>query len=73
MFNEQDLIDFYKDVENESLEKFKLPIDFNPFTTEINTIGNMEIEIKKKKIIKNDSILIELNLKKPKTKSTNLF
>ena len=33
----------------------------------------MEIEIKKKKIIKNDSILIELNLKKPKTKSTNLF
>lgn len=73
MYNEEQLTQFFKDFENESTEKFKLPIYFSPSVGEINTIGNLEIEIKKKKILKNDSIVVEHNLKKPKTKSTSLF
>jgi len=73
MFNEQQIDEFFKDFENNSLEKFKIPIDFNPITTKINTIGDIEIEIKKKKIIKYDSVIKENDLTKRKIKATNLF
>jgi len=72
----KDLEEFFKNFEENSKEKHKLLLDFNAISTEINTIGDIEITIKtkEKKLEKNDSIIKEVSFKnKQSDNTTNLF